>query len=177
MLTFRVRAYLRVAICLLSSFRRPPPPPPSFATRISRVFPLIKSLNRVGEKLTTPPYPSTRRANNTRDVRVPSLSYARALTVHAGGGGGVAGTNAQKLIKDRVVCPAGAWCPGDLTARSSAPSSPPVPSRFRSRLKPGSPSPTAHTLPRRSQILPRQSSMYKRRRERRCPADRLGRWV
>lgn len=34
-----------------------------------------------------------------------------------GGGGGVARMNAQKLIKDRVVCPAGAWYPGDLTTR------------------------------------------------------------
>jgi len=63
-----------------------------------------------------------------------------------GGGGGVAGMNAQKLIKDRVVCPAGAWCPGDLTALLFTPPSTP---------------PLSYTS------LPRPApAVYKRRRER-----------
>lgn len=60
--------------------------------------------------------------------------------------------NAQKLIKDRVVCPAGAWYPGDLTTRPLIHplSLPPL-----TRSPRGPPYHRSHTL----------SSIYKRRRE------------
>lgn len=55
------------------------------------------------------------------------------MYTHTGGGGGVAGMNAQKLIKDRVVCPAGAWCPSDLTVSPST--NHPRPKRSHSALR------------------------------------------
>lgn len=143
MLTFRVPS--------ISQSRHSPLPLPArtstHTAHIPRVFPLIKSLNRVGKNL--PPrrhrhlkstvrhiyiYIYTRvHTNNTR-------THARAyMGGRSGGGGGVARMNAQKLIKDRVVCPAGAWYPGDLTARPPIlrPSSMPPPS--------SPPTPTGHT--------------------------------